>query len=59
VREQACRINELEAANNHQNQEIKAIRVDMHDLVKSFRSAIGLPLEGGGLIKRINHHNEP
>jgi len=37
VREQACCINELEAANNHWGQEIEAVHADMHKLVKNLQ----------------------
>jgi len=55
--EQACRINKLEAADNLRGQEIEAIKVNMHGLVKSLQTHDQMAVEGEeALIKRIDRH---
>ena len=57
MREQARRINELEAANNRWGQEIDAIKANMHGLVKSLQTRDRMTTEGEeALIKRIDRH---
>ena len=57
MREQAHRINELEAADNRRGQEIDAIMVNMHSLVKNLQTRDRVTTDGeDALTKRIDHH---
>ena len=59
MREQVRHINELEAADNHWGQEINAIKVNMHGLVKSLQACDRMTTEGEeALIKRIDRHRQ-
>jgi len=59
VREQARRINELEAADNRCGQELDVIRADRRDLIQSLqkRDRISTDMERG-LSKRVDRHHQ-
>src|SRR5882757_1254650 len=57
IREQARRINELEAADNRHGQEIDAITANMHSLVKNLQTCDRITTDGEDtLTKRIDCH---
>jgi len=59
VREQAHRINELEAADNRWGQELDVIRADRCDLIQSLQKCdrISTDMEKG-LTKRVDRHRQ-